>query len=288
MSLYVAVVGDAGVGYATQTAAWGAWSVVAANEPISVATEALVLSGLTSHVLVLSPRTHAAAAHVIAATVAAVRPHVPVRVDVSTLSTWALARLVDIARETPGVPNTVHAVLARSLNECAWGAWLPSVSGLAEPPPSLWQHVQSWLPGGLGYLAVGGDHGWVLRLPLQSSRGLHPVASGETDRRGPRFDAGRPGVLCQSTRELSEPVIKALFDLGVTRRPQVTDPQGSPETTWGTPRAVEFILVAPTPAPSSLAVCPTCGDAVHAAACPFCRAVPTADLSGGLDQGVQP
>lgn len=284
LSLFVALVGDAGSASPPREVSWGAWSVCPVTEPTALATEPLVTSGRVTRVLVLAPEPYAARAHVLASAIGATRPTVSVRVESVPASTWALTRVMELAGRLAGSANGTYAAIMATLGASTWGAWLPSVAQLAAPAPNLRQHVQSWLPGGAGFLAVGGPDGWVERLPLAvaSGRSLRtpppprePDLPEHTTRRPDRLP--KPGLECHSAGELPEPAIAALFALGVERRPQRSEPGGGRKELWGTDRAVEFLVCPSTLVDIGLpsATCPHCAQQVwHGEFCPFCRVAP--------------
>ena len=94
-------------------------------------------------------------------------------------------------------------------------AILTSVTKLADPAPTMRQHVSSWF-GGAGFLAVRGEPGWVAKLPVQrwdpGQRLERPGAAGEYD--------------CHTDGDLPEAAISTLFQMGLTSRPQRVLPYG--------------------------------------------------------------
>lgn len=268
MSLVVAVLAEQPSGSTGGSAPWGEWGLHPLSDPATLAADPAVRSEQTRHVLVLTPAGGAPQAQVAAATVAALRPELPVRVVAHPVSATVLARAVELVAPTVRSATAVHASIASTLGSLTWGAWLPSVTKLASPAPTVGQHVQSWFSGRDGFLAVHGDPGWVARLP---------VAELAPERRLRRVPA--PGVVgayeCHAYGELPESAVAALFAMGVTTRPTRRPPIADPAPAWGTSAAVELVVSWPDAAelPAPDGSCPTCTEPVWGRACPFCRVV---------------
>ncbi|HEY0949923.1 hypothetical protein [Nocardioides sp.] len=232
-----------------------------------MATDETVLSPTTRQLLVLSPQAGSGPAHVAAATVAAVRPELSVRVVAVPFSTTAMMRAVEMVPDRVHGANAVFADVRARLDALTWGAWLPSVAKLTTPAPTLRQHVHSWLRDRSGYLAVHGDPGWVAKLPIGQ---LAP------DRQLPRVPPR--GVVataydCHAFGELPEVAVATLFSMGLTSRPVRREATSDPTPVWGTAKAVEFVVAWPGVAELSPATgrCPICDEAVWGHDCAFCR-----------------
>lgn len=254
---------------------WGSWGVHPWSEPTTLATDEVVLAPGTQRILVLTSETGRPHAEIVAATVAAARPEVAVRVAVLPVSTAVLVRAVELVPEGVVGANAVLADVTARVAAMTWGAWLPTVAKLESPAPSLRQHVQSWLRNSAGYLAVHGDPGWVARLPISQ---LEPER--RLSRIPPRGLVAT-AYECHSFGELPEPAIAALFAMGLTNRPVRREPLGRTDRVWGTSKAVEVVVSWPGPAelepPDGR--CPICEDLVWGEACAFCRAKAVADPS---------
>lgn len=151
------------------------------------------------------------------------------------------------------------------LRTSTWSAvWLPKVTGLKSPAPSLWQHARSWFPGA-GFLAVDGHPGSVRSARQAPLTGI---------------DA-RPG-----SAVLHSPVTADTWVLDAVKA--ALQPQSvSPVTTvreqvdvYGTDRAIELVAV-PTafhadskPDPASIIECPACSLRHARPACPSCKMAP--------------
>lgn len=260
MALYVAVLVAHSPGGEASMATWGSWGIHSWQDPAVLATDPLVRSAETTHVLVLAPSSGAQRAHIAGSAIAAVRPDVSVRVETHPLSAGVLARSVDAVAGTHTGPTGVHAAIAAGLAATHWGAWLPTVAKLEKPHPTLGQHVQSWIASGEGFFASHDAPGWVAKLPL---------AQVDPGRRLPRSEYD-----CISYGQLPEAAIQTLFAMGLTNRPVQRNALGDAAAVWGTPKAVEFVIThgaAFSPgAPSGY--CPVCAEPVWGTACPFCRA----------------
>ncbi|CAI9415510.1 hypothetical protein [Nocardioides sp. T2.26MG-1] len=270
MSLVVAIMSEHPAGSFRGPAPWGEWQIHPLTDPTVLATDLAVRTHQTSHVLVLSTTAATPAAQMAASTIAASRPDLPVRVLSFPVSPTVLTRAVELV--PPGVTTAtgVHDAIVAALDTVVWGAWLPTVAKLSRPAPTLRQHVRSWFADANGYLAVHGEPGWVARLPIAE---LAP------ERRLRRVPA--PGLVassydCHAYGELPEAAISALFSMGLAARPTRREPVADVAATWGTAKAVEFVISWP-PAPVTLAPthrCPACEEPVSGGACPFCRVAP--------------
>jgi hypothetical protein len=283
MSLVVAVMDGLATGSLRGTASWGERQLQPLSDPTILATDHAVRSETTSHLLVLVPQEHAKAAHVTAATVAAARPDLPVRVEPVPVSAAVLMRAVELVPEQATTATAVFDAITTSLRTSLWGAWLPSVAKLSSPAPSVRQHVQSWFADRkTGFLAVHGEEGWVAKLPY---------AEVAPERRLNRVPA--PGTVasayeCHAFGELPEPAIATLFAMGLSTRPVRRDLVADPTEHWGTSKAVEFVISWPTPLRSSAPathLCPACQSPLWTETCPFCRIA--GDLAGRYHRTVQ-
>jgi hypothetical protein len=272
VALSVVVMGRDPDAVGRQVTSWGYWDVHNWDDPTELATDPYVLHPDTRQVLVLAPAAGYHASTVATAAIAAQRPHIQVRVEQVSVSVGVLVRALERVPSTWTSPNLVHAALGVALRTTTWGAWLPSVTRLADPQPSMRQHVSSWF-GGDGFFAVRGESGWVSKLPVQrwepAQRLPRPAASG----------GGPEEYACAAAGELPEPAIAALFQMGLASRPQRRAPFGDAAAVWGSAKAVEFVI---TPGgalevgePSG--TCKVCAEPVLGTTCPFCRIV----LSGG-------
>lgn len=153
-----------------------------------------------------------------------------------------------------------------------WSAvWLPRVSKLPHPPPSLVQHVRSWAPGG-GFLAVFDSSPRVVRAGGPPLRGLEQAPRGAML---VTADSGAPGWVAQHLVREVQPLSTA--ELRSWR---------NPADAFGVTESGEYVLV---PArlletaklmPDMVTACHGCGSRHPRLACPFCRmaAVPESRL----------
>lgn len=283
MSLYVAVAAEGAHGPSSQQAAWGAWGVHPVSEVTSLALAPEVVTGRAHKILVLVPPRLAPLAHRMASAVASTRPSIAVRVEAPKASLTALVQAVTLSATVRGSLNGAHASIRQTLEQTAWGAWLPSVARLSNPAPSLVQHVQSWLPGGQGYLAMAQPRGWVARLPLSPadvadvshrlSLSSALPANGDSGDVVRQARTPRGEIQCVTDGDLPEAAIAALFALGADRRPLRREVRDDPKAAWGSKGAVEFAVSpgAPSDPGAPTGRCPTCAEALWGPACPFCR-----------------
>lgn len=266
MTLAVALMDEQPIPAPRAPASWGSWAIHPWTDPTTLATDPAIRSPQTERVLVFTSTAGDSAARVAASTVGAVRPDLSVRVVSVPCSTAVLTRAVESVPASATSGNAVHESVLRALDATTWGAWLPTVAKLETPAPTLRQHVQSWFPDDTGFLAVHGDPGWVAKLPL---------ATVEPERRLARVP--EPGVTasayeCHAFGELPEPAIAALFAMGLASRPVRRVPVAESLATWGTAKAVEFVVTRPVgdlePAPEQ---CRSCGEPFWRSACIFCR-----------------
>ncbi|WP_162598678.1 hypothetical protein [Nocardioides gilvus] len=269
MTLHVAVMGG-NADEPDQHATWGSWGVRGVDDAAELASDGALASPDVREVLVLARQSDLSAARIAGATIAAVRPDVSVRVEAHRVSLGVLVRAMERVTTGPATSNALHASFSATLAATTWGAALPSVTKLARPTPSMYQHVQSWFSGGHGFIAVHGAPGWVARLPV---RHLGP---GQVLPRMQDVSAGGASLVheCVSFGELPEDAIAALFAMGLGTRPTRRAPVGDALTQWGHERAVEFVIT-PATAPSPgvpTGICGVCNQPVWGHACPFCRA----------------
>ena len=282
MALYVAIMGEGSVNEQRHEVPWGTWGVHSSSDAAALAADPAVLSREIEQVLVLSDLAGRSAATITASAIGAARPEVSVRVESRAASLGVLIRAVELTATTSGSSNGTHAAVLCGLDTITYGAWLPSVARLSKPAPSIVQHVQSWVPGGCGWLAVKGDPGWVSRLPvdqLEPRQRLQAVREGahdaDPDAAARRSSAVGAGYDCTATGELPEPAIAALFAMGLERRPTRRVALGDAERVWGTAAAIEFVISRDPGGPGTpVGVCPTCAQPVWGEYCPFCRVAP--------------
>lgn len=191
----------------------------------------------------------------------------PLGLLVAARSAVDALRGADAALAVGLLPTRVDEALARMWN----GAWVPGVSRLDRPAPSIWQHLRSWLPGGEGYLVTLGadprvesvaratEAAW--RAPQEPPA---PPVRGVLATAGELPDAARTLALARSGAAGSGPV-----------------PPGAEQAAarFG-PGAVELValptVAADRPA-GRLATCPVCTAAVPEGFCPYCRVRPAID-----------
>jgi hypothetical protein len=272
VALSVVIMGSEPGGFGRRVAPWGYWDVHGWDDPTELATDPYVLHPGTRQVLVLAPPAAYRASNASAATIAAQRPDIQVRVEQRPVSIGVLVRALERVPANVTSPTVVHAALGAALSTTTWGAWLPSVTKLEEPAPTMRQHLSSWF-GGEGFLAVRGEPGWVGKLPIERWEPGHRLP------RPPSSGGGPEEYSCAAAGELPEPAIAALFQMGLASRPQRRDPFGDAAAVWGSDKAVEFVIT-PGGAPDlgqPSGACKVCAEPVWGTTCPFCRIV----LPGG-------
>ena len=276
MGTFVAVMGAEPPPGVRGSGPWGSWAALSWSDPTVLATDPEARAAETDRLLVLTPRAGTRRAQLAAATVAAVRPDLPVRVESLPVSTSVLVRAVESVPASTSGANETAAAITHVATSAVWGAWMPSVAKLERPAPTLGQHVRSWFARGAGFLAVHGDPGWVERLPLdgvdQSRRRPRSQVAGQAT----PYDAHMFGGL-------PEDAIAALFARGLTGRPFRREPLGDAAELWGSPKAVEFVIVPSVPEAyrsghpldgEDKGTCPVCAEPVWGPCCTYCRAAP--------------
>jgi hypothetical protein len=146
-----------------------------------------------------------------------------------------------------------------------WSAvWLPSVSGLTTPSPSVLQHLRSWLPGS-GFLAVHGDGSKRSGKVLTAQHA--PVSGLES----------RPDVaLLHSTLQHPTWIVTAVATALSAQSVSDVSTVREQIDTYGTTQAIELVGVPASfhvdtkPDPHSIAACLACGARHARAACPLC------------------
>ncbi|MGN8246585.1 hypothetical protein ACTHAM_000249 [Cellulomonas soli] len=157
----------------------------------------------------------------------------------------------------------IVAAFVDVLAEQAWsGAWMPTVARLEHPAPSVGQHLRSWAPSGIGFVATFSGP-----APQVQAAGAATLPAEPALARGPVYCTGLDGI--------PEPARAALMALsGGTHLVDMPDLQISPAGRTGSERAVEAVAF---PALEHLSVrtstgpCPSCGAAVAAAFCTYCH-----------------
>lgn len=274
MVLSVAIMGRDLRTLGGQVTPWGFWDSHDWEDPTELALDRYVRHPSTRQVLVLTPPEGHAASAALTAVIAAVRPDIQTRVETTTVSVATLVRALERVPEAATSANLVHAALTSALRETTWGAWMPSVTRLGNPAPTMRQHISSFF-GGEGFLAVRGEPGWVAKLPIQQWQPGQRLTRHAASGAGSQYD-------CHSFGELPEIAIAALFQMGLTVRPQRRDSWGDAAAVWGSEKAIEFVIAPEGAAqvgdPSG--TCQVCEDPVWGMTCPFCRIVPTHGLDG--------
>lgn len=286
MALHVAIMaGGASSSVMGAAAPWGTWAVQSDEDAASLATDPLVTAPGTTHVLVLAPASVGSHAQVSAATIAAVRPEISVRVENRPVSVGVMCRMVEVVANLSSGPAGVYAAIRAGLDATILGAWLPTVANLEDPAPQLKMHVQSWFMRGDGFFAVKGSPGWVAKLPvtqIEPSRRIpRPLA--------PESNGFSTDYECHIFGEAPESAIAALFAMGLTGRPVRREPLGDADEVWGTSHAVEFVITRAAsfmPGPPA-GRCSTCAEPVWGRSCSFCRTTSvTPDRYASSTQGV--
>lgn len=229
--------------------------IVAVDEPLALTTWALAHDGLEQLVFV-GRQTHAPAMAVAANLLTGRLPQLQVSTSTWRTTTLGLAVLSAQVHESAQCAHEAVAQM-QQLVPVAWSAaWLPSVTGLAEPRPSFIQHLRSMMPAQVAYLAMLTPQARVARLSS---------AEGTSELSGATLIMG--GQLPQSDRDALQ------RQAGVSQLvvlPAVEDGKSQ----YGTSQAVELIWM-----PSAFAVktgrpsgwCEVCQSPVWGEFCPFCR-----------------
>lgn len=149
------------------------------------------------------------------------------------------------------------------LRQTTWSAvWLPRVSGLTDPTPTMFQHVRSWFPGS-GFLAMHAEGGKV--LPIDKA----------IDQIAPRPDSALIHSPLSGSTSIVDTVAAALEPRSVSAVSTVREQVDA----FGTAQAVELIAVPLSfhsdsrPSGESIVECPGCGQHHARSWCPFCKMV---------------
>ena len=181
-------------------------------------------------------------------------------------SPLAVAVVAALVGDADGTRDpAVQLALLDQLRQRAWSAtWLPRVSKLEHPQPSLRQHARGWL-GGSGFLAV---HSTPLGRPrVIDCAGTSVPAPEDTPPDGVLMvaDSGAPGWVVPAFAEA----------VGITARtdfPAWRDPRDA----FGVPACAEMLIVPgdlddPDTLPDDTRECPGCGNRHGRTVCPYCR-----------------
>ncbi len=162
------------------------------------------------------------------------------------------------------------------LRESLWSAvWLPSVTGLTSPTPSMLQHVRSWLPGS-GFLAVAAPEPHVAPASKGPIRGV-PARPDAALLHSP---LARPTWVVDSVARALQPQSVNSVE---TIREQID--------VYGTEAAVEMVAVpvafasTSRPDPDRVVACVACGARHARRHCPVCKMSAPA---GRETQGARP
>ncbi|TXL61994.1 hypothetical protein [Aeromicrobium terrae] len=162
------------------------------------------------------------------------------------------------------------------LRASLWSAvWLPSVTGLSTPTPSLFQHVRSWLPGS-GFLAVAAPEPRV--LPARSA----PVSG---------VEARPDSALIHSPLTRPTWVVDAVAKAVQPQSVSAVETVREPIDVYGTEAAVELVAVpvsfasASRPDSAAVVACPACGVRHARPTCPVCK---MSAQPGRATQGARP
>jgi hypothetical protein len=235
----------------------GAVTVVDVTRPASLALALAALDDDTPVVVVHSPADEHDL-RVASSVLAGHRPPVPVALVPSTHAPLAGVLVLESAlRITSDAGHGAAAV--RDLLSAAWSAVVTtSVAGIDRPPPTVAQHMRSWLPGSRFVVRLGPRP----RI-VSAARPLLALDGSPT--------AGR---VLHTTSATVDPVARALAARTAARAARaVTWPaalppalglQGSDQLTLLPAEPAEVVRQAGLP-------CPTCGLAASTAVCAFCR-----------------
>lgn len=196
----------------------------------------------------------------------AVRAHAALAGDQGLASSWRTTALGPLgllltARQALSSAPGIGALPAAfdAVTRDTWAAvWLPTVTRLADPAPSVLTHLRSWFPARDGYLTVLGEDSRVesvaraARRPRSQSRprGLL-VASGDVPEGAAALAHAGSGATADYLMAVSEEALQARF---------------------GTSRCVELVAVADDGlGPHRVESCPVCDIDVPAGFCPYCR-----------------
>lgn len=197
----------------------------------------------------------------------------------SPLAVGVVSSLADDLNDPDGDTLAWQISALDYLRARIWSAvWLPSVSGLTTPSPSLLQHLRSWLPGS-GFLAVHGNDaeqgGRVLTARHAPITGLEP----------------RPDVaLLHSTLQHPTWIVTAVATALSAQSVSDVSTVREQIDTYGTTQAIELLGVPASfhsdtkPDPASINVCAACGARHARAACPLCGMTAPAESSVPLGE----
>lgn len=208
-------------------------------------------------------------------------PHIRVAlepIDGTPLAVGVISSLVD---EIGNQQDASGTHLARQfsaldhLRQRVWSAaWLPSVSKLRSPAPSVLQHARSILPGS-GFLAIHGGRGRVINASRRPLTGIEPLPD---------------HVLLHSPPEAPDWVLPAVTTAVSPSSTSEVRAVREPVDTFGRTDVVEFVAIpadfheASLPVAAAVATCAACGVQHARSACPFCKmAAASADLQGAVN-----
>jgi hypothetical protein len=193
-------------------------------------------------------------------------PHVRTLLEPVPGSPLAVAVTAALVGDVDGTRDpAVQLALLDQLRERSWSAtWLPRVSKLADPAPTLLQHARGWL-GGSGFLAV---HSSPTGCPrVLTCTGTAVPAPGDTPAEGVLMvaDSGAPDWVV--------PALSAAVGIG-SRTDYET--WRDPRDAFGVPVCAEVLIVPgdlddPAALPDDTRECPGCGNRHGRRVCPYCR-----------------
>ena len=227
-----------------------------------------------THVLLVGERRHEA--HV--------RRHAALLSDRGLAVSWRClphgpAAVVVLAMQTawadldPGLlPAFLDELAARTWS----GAWTTTVAHLAEPAPSLGQHLRSWVPGGGGFLVT-----------LSGTPAVTPV-TGAVPPAQPVMSRG--SLLCAATKVPASALRSAVTLAGASDTVELPGLELDPRSRFGSARAVEMVALPADadvglPDTASLPRCGVCDAAVPSQFCSYCHVRPAlVTIDGGDPQ----
>ena len=240
-------------------------AVIPAGDPVALA-DAVGRGG--SHVVVAAPAALRSELSVMTSVAAGRWPEIRIARLVSPHAPLAILSALALARQVTEEPALGYGLARASLQRSWSGAWLSSLAKLAEPAPTMSQHLRSLLPGA-GFLVRQAPRPAVLGRPEAKD---FPAA--DVDRVLLVQDTGVPMALRRRLAEM--PHTMAVRELAVP---------GDWTCVYGAP-AGQLALVPAEPVqllPSAPPVCDTCRLRQLEGVCPFCRTVvPGTTTSGAV------
>lgn len=225
------------------------------DDPVALAAAIGVSS---EPVLVASTKRRASRLALLVAVASACHPDTPIAWRAVPTASVAVRDLLSRVAGPAVAPALAVTWFDHAVRATWSGAWMPSVSGLVHPTPTVVQHFRSWLPGRRSFVALHG----------------HPptvIDAGALATIGPAGAPGNRVLLVSGT--LPGGLGTALAAAAGTEASELVAAAADAKDEYGVATAVEFAAV-PTDGPAAMTstgYCPSCRAAVASDSCPFCH-----------------